>query len=202
MNTDRASKLNGGYIMFDKNIQINTEHLTLRSFCESDSEAMYRIQSNPEMTKYSPDEPWKSIDEGKEFIKLTQWLYESEYSTFRYFFAVIEKENNILIGYCGIGGIQYDHAENEVFYGISEEYWGRGYATECGKAMLQYGFIQLGLLKVIGAVHIGNLASIKVLEKIGLKRIGLIHGLPEELSFYNGEYLYALDRNEYISKNL
>jgi RimJ/RimL family protein N-acetyltransferase len=56
--------------LFDKKIVINTEHLILRPFCESDSEAMFKIQGNPEMTKYTPDEPWKSVEDGNEFIKL------------------------------------------------------------------------------------------------------------------------------------
>lgn len=185
-------------ILFDKKIRINTEHLLLRPFCESDSEAMYRIQSNPEMVKYTPDEPWNSIDNANEFIKLTQWLYELDHHTFRHFFAIIEKESENLIGYCGVGGIEYDRTENEVFYAIEKEYWGKGYATEVGKAMLEYGFIQLGLPKIIAAVHAENSASIRVVEKIGLKRIGFINGLPEEYSFFNGEYLYELNRNEYV----
>jgi ribosomal-protein-alanine N-acetyltransferase len=186
--------------VFDKNIKINTKHLTLRPFCESDSEAIFRIQSNPEMTKYTPDEPWKSIEEGKEFIKLTQWLYELKHATFRHFFAIIEKESKNLIGYCGVGGIAYDRTENEVFYAIEKGFWGKGYATEVGKAMLEYGFIQLGLKKIIAAVHIKNLASIRVLEKIGLKRVGIINGLADEYSPFNGEYSYLINRNEYIKE--
>jgi [ribosomal protein S5]-alanine N-acetyltransferase len=188
--------------LFDKKIVINTEHLILRPFCESDSEAMFKIQCNTEMTKYTPDEPWKSIEEGYEFIKLAQRLYEQEYSAFRHFFAVIDRESQNLIGYCGVGGIDYDHSENEVFYAIEKSFWGKGYATECGKAMLEYGFVQLGLPKIIGAVDKENLASIRVLEKIGLKRVGFINGLPEEFSFFNGECLYVLRRDEYIKDEL
>lgn len=178
--------------MFDKNIKIETERLIMRPFTNDDCEAMLEIQSNPVMTKYTPDEPWKSIDDAKEFIKLSLRLYESEHHTFRHFFAVVEKMSGNLIGFCGVGGIDYDHTQNEVFYGIHQDYWGKGYATEAGKAMLKYGFNQLGLEKIIGAVHTENNSSINVLEKIGLKRIGVISGLAEEFKGFNGEYLYAL----------
>lgn len=186
--------------MLDKNTVIDTERLLIRPFCDDDSEALYNILKEPEMFKYTPDEPWKSIEESREFIKFAKWLYESEHPEFRYFFAAVEKEMGKLIGYCGIGGISYSHSENEVFYGIAKEYWGNGYASECGKAMLEYGFIRLGLSKIIGAVHPENTASIRVMEKIGLRRIGQITNLPEEFPSYNGNYLFAVTRDEYISR--
>lgn len=190
--------MEGDKLMFDKKSRIETERLLIRPFTEEDSEAMLEIQSNFVMTKYTPDEPWRSIEDAKEFIKLVFWLYGSEHHTFRHFFAVTEKESGKLIGFCGVGGIEYNRAENEVFYSIHSAYWGRGYATEAGRAMLEYGFERLELLKVIGAVHTENVASIRVIEKIGLKRIGVIKDLPKEFNGYNGEYLYALNRDEYM----
>lgn len=106
-----------------------------------------------------------------------------------------------MIGYCGVGGIEYDRNQNEVFYGIQKDYWGNGYATEAGWAMLKYGFGNLGLDRIIGAVHTGNEGSINVLEKIGLKRIGIINGLAEEFKGFNGEYLYEMKRDEYLELN-
>lgn len=60
--------------MFNKNIRIETERLILRPFAEGDSDAMFEIQSNSIMTKYTPDEPWKSIEDAKEFIKLAGYM--------------------------------------------------------------------------------------------------------------------------------
>lgn len=149
------------------------------------------------MFKYTPDEPWQSIENAEEFIYLVLWLYDLEHETFRHFFAITEKESEKVIGLCGVGGIDYDRSKNEIFYHIGKDYWGKGYATEAAEAMLEYYFKQLGLTKLIGAVHPENKASIRVMEKIGLKRIGSISGLSEEHSYYNGEHLYSIGIEDY-----
>ncbi|MDF2545071.1 MAG: N-acetyltransferase [Herbinix sp.] len=66
--------------------------------------------------------------------------------------------------------------------------------------MLEYYFKQLGLSKLIGAVHPENNASIRVIEKLGLKRVGTISGLSEEHSSYNGEYLYSIGVEDYVKR--
>ena len=184
--------------MLNGEIRLETERLVMRPFISSDESAAFNIMKDEELFKYTPDEPWKSIEDAKEFIKLALWLYGLEHETFRHFFAITEKNSEKLIGICGVGGVEYDRTENEVFYHIGKEYWGKGYATEAAKAVLRYAFMQLGLDKVIGVVHPENIASCRVLEKIGLKSSGTISGLPDEYSFYNGEYLYLLKKAEYI----
>ena len=150
-----------------------------------------------EMYFYTPDEPWKSVETAEEFIKMVLWLYDLQHETFRHFFAITEKQSGKIIGACGIGGVEYDRTENEVFYHIGKNYWNQGYATEASKVMLEYAFMKLRLPKIIGIVHPDNVASIKVLEKIGLKRQGIIEGLNEEFKFFNGEYLYLMVKEEY-----
>lgn len=66
--------------------------------------------------------------------------------------------------------------------------------------MLEYSFEQLGLRKVIGAVHPDNDASNRVMDKIGLKRIGTINGLDKEHACFNGEYLYSMSIEDYRKK--
>lgn len=183
--------------MFDKTIKLETERLLLRPFTMDDKELIFEVMKDRELFEYTPDEPWQSIEAADEFIRLALWLCDSEYETFKHFFAITEKESGKIIGICGVGGIEYDRSENEVFYHIGKDYWGKGYATEAVEAILQYAFEQLGLSKVIGAVHLGNSASIRVMEKIGLKRIGIISGLDEEYAYFNGEYLYAMGLVDY-----
>lgn len=183
---------------FDMSTVLYTERLCIRPFCEADKEAMYQLRSNPEMFKYTPDGPWSSIADAEEFLRLAQRLYQLDHPTFRHFFAVTQRYTGSLIGYCGIGGIAYDRTQNEVFYGIAPEHWRKGYAFEAGRAMLEYGFRQLGLPKLIAAVQKENIASIKVLEKLGLIENGILDGLPEET--FNGQYLYALHQCEYLTE--
>lgn len=63
----------------------------------------------------------------------------------------------------------------EIFYGLSNEYWGQGLATEAAKAMLHYGFDIIGLKRIIAVVKPDNIASRKVIEKIGMKFEKILH---------------------------
>ena len=70
-------------------------------------------------------------------------------------------------------GLQYlpDTAEVEVDFILGNEYWGHGFATEAAKVSLQYGLEKLGINTIVGIVHIDNIASQRVLEKIGMRLI-------------------------------
>ncbi|MDF2545072.1 MAG: acetyltransferase [Herbinix sp.] len=123
--------------MFDKTIKLETERLLLRPFRQDDKELILNIMKDKEMFEYTPDEPWQSIEDAEGFINLVLWLYDLENETFKHFFAVTEKESGKIIGICGVGGIDYDRSENEIFYHIGKDYWGKGYATEAAEVMQQ-----------------------------------------------------------------
>ncbi|WP_432663674.1 GNAT family N-acetyltransferase [Wukongibacter baidiensis] len=184
--------------MFDKTIRIDTERLTMRPFTLDDRDSIFNIMKDKEMYLYTPDEPWSGVESAEEFIKMVLWLYDMNHHNFRHFFAMTIKQSGEIIGFCGIGGIAYDRSKNEVFYSIGKDHWGKGYATEAAKAMLKYAFEELELDNIIAAVHPENIASNRVLQKIGLKKVGVISGLPEEHAFFNDEYLYSLDKEEIV----
>lgn len=179
---------------------METGRLIIRPFNWNDQDSIYQVMKDKEMCRYTPDEPWETIEDAEDFIKQALWLYELDHYTFRHFFAITRRGNEEIIGFCGVGGIGYDRTENEIFYSIGKAYWGNGYATEAATAVLKYAFDRLGLENIIGVVHPENVASRKVMEKIGLKKAGVISGLPEEHAFFNGEYLYSLSKDEYIQQ--
>lgn len=84
-----------------------------------------------------------------------------------------------LIGFCGFW---YFHqpAELQIIYGLHPDYWQKGFAIEAGKTILKYGFEIKKFPSIIGSTDKPNLASIKVMEKIGMKfqEEKLINGLP------------------------
>lgn len=83
--------------------------------------------------------------------------------------VVVHKADRQVIGHCGL---RYwpDTPDVEVLYAIGRDYWGRGLATEGARASLRYGFETLRLPRIIAAAFADNLASRRVLEKIGLRR--------------------------------
>ncbi len=85
--------------------------------------------------------------------------------------AVVEKSGQAVIGYCGlshfpdVGG----QPEIEIGYRLARPYWGHGYATEAARAVRDYGFGPLSLCRLISMIDPGNVASIRVAEKIGMR---------------------------------
>ena len=82
--------------------------------------------------------------------------------------AVVSKEELKFIGWCGI---KFDSNKNEFDIGFRfyRKYWNKGFATETAKKCLEFGFDQLKIKRVVGRAMEENTASIKVLEKLGMK---------------------------------
>lgn len=88
--------------------------------------------------------------------------------------ATVLKKNGQYIGRCGV----YPHFNNDgsvitdegtlAFY-IAKPFWNRGYATEAGRAFIEFGFEELGLKRIVAHVQAGNEASVHVLKKLGFE---------------------------------
>lgn len=107
--------------------------------------------------------------------------------------AVILKSNDSIIGWCGLQSFDPYPDEIEIFYGLSKNYWNRGYITEAAKVVVQYGFQNLLLEKIVAGVKPNNIASIKILEKIGFKFVRTLNNIPADNGFYNGEYYFEIN---------
>ena len=77
-------------------------------------------------------------------------------------------------------------ADIEIGYRLLKKHWRKGYSTEMSKVLLKHGFEKLGLKKIVGATHPGNLASKHVLEKIGLKFARIQHVYNTDAWIYEG----------------
>ena len=96
-------------------------------------------------------------------------------------FAVIAREENRLIGYCGFFQQVVDGREEiEIGYRLHPDFWNRGLATEAAQAVRDYAFNVLKLKRVISLIHPDNLASGRVAEKTGmsLEKETIFRGFP------------------------
>jgi len=85
--------------------------------------------------------------------------------------AIVKSDSSELIGAMGLE-IEREHARAELGYWIGVPYWGQGFATEAGLAMLRHGFESHQLNRIMGHCFAGNLASARVLQKLGMKLEG------------------------------
>lgn len=179
-------------------INIETKRLILRDIRTEDLNGMFELDSNPNVHKYLGNNPVKTKSESLKYIEKIQKQYK-QFGIGR--FAVIEKKSKQFIGW---SGIKFNTGPKEAlgsktdFYDIGyrfiERYWNKGYATETAIVALDYGFKELKLKTIVGAAEIGNIASNRILEKIGLK-------YKEQFPFEN-EMInwYELNTEDYAKK--
>jgi len=163
---------------------------------------MMELRSNPDNNPFAPDDLWKSEQDAHDFFHFASLFYDDNPKRphwFRYFFSIRERGGDKVIGYCGIGAPDFDRTLTEVFYGLVRSKWNRGYATESAKAMLDFGFNEIRLDRVIGFIHPGNIASRRVLEKAGLTEIGVLDNIAKDHDFF-GNTLFEITRQDYCAQ--
>ncbi|MDC1327201.1 GNAT family N-acetyltransferase [Ulvibacter sp.] len=143
---------------------IESERLLLRQFSLNDIEAVYQFNSNVELHRYTGDEIINSRQRAEQIIK-DIWL--KDYTNYGYGrWALIYKPENKIIGFAGLKYLA-EIGETDIGYRILPQYWGKGLVSEIAKKIIPYGFNELNLKRIIGITMPENIASCKVLEKIG-----------------------------------
>ena len=148
-------------------IVLESERLLIRPFQMGDVKAMYELNSNPIVQKYTGDTLVKTIEQAKNILQNVVLEDYKEHGYGR--LAVIYKPDNKLIGFTGIKYLPETGGESDLGYRFLPEYWGKGIATESSKMSLKFGFEKLKLKKIIGFTEIENIASTNVLLKMGFK---------------------------------
>lgn len=146
--------------------ELLTPRLRLRGFEATDAEAMRRVMAEEGVLRYFPSTEPPSLERVEGMIG---WL-QSHWQQRGYGdWAVELRATGELMGRCGLLYIQ-DTAETEIDFLLGKPFWGQGFATEAAKAALQYGLEEHKFPTIVGIVHPENLASRRVLEKLGMRQ--------------------------------
>ena len=145
---------------------IETQRLILREFQRADCRELAPILADSKVMKFSPTGVISTSQTQKKIAGFMTCYQRFGFGKW----AVILKELNQVIGYCGIAIEQIDaRAETEIGYRLSSKYWGQGLATEAASAAIQYGFKTFKIPYILGIAESANIASIKVLKKVGME---------------------------------
>lgn len=143
---------------------LNTERVILRGFTESDALPLYEILSEPGVLRYFPSSDPPSLDRVSKIIN----RHRRHWDELGYgWWAAADRADGTLIGWCGLGFLE-ETEETEIKYLFKSSHWGRGIATEAAAVCVDYAFRKVNLQEIIGLTHPENIASQRVLEKIGL----------------------------------
>lgn len=144
---------------------IETPRTWLRPLVTTDLDDLAQIYSDPQVMKYRLIPQPASRKQTQEMLKsyLAHW---NQHGFGRW--ATIYKPHERLIGHCGLEYLA-TLDEIEVNYLLAREYWGQGLATESATVLLRYGFETLQFKRLVALAKPENLASRRVMEKIGMQ---------------------------------
>ncbi len=170
---------------------LESQRLFLREFTNDDLKNLFSLNSNPEVMKHIGRKPVTDIEECKKTIEQIRDYYK-KHNGFGVWVAY-KKSNNKFVGFFVLQYLD-NTKEIEVGFRVMKKYWGKGYSTEMTNELIQYGFIQKNLNKIVGITHSDNIASQKVLQKAGLTYIKKAH-------FYKTDVMYfAIYAEDFQSK--
>jgi RimJ/RimL family protein N-acetyltransferase len=149
-------------------MKLETERLELRSATLADAPHLQALFSNPEVLRYLPPRPAITLEQAEQAIERRMKMEaELGYAPF----IIVKKDGDEFIGSGGVVPVK-DAPDVEIAYHFLPSAWGRGHATEAATAILAFGFEGAGLKEIIGLAFPDNVASWRVLEKVGMRYVG------------------------------
>lgn len=179
-----------------KSVALTSPRMLLRPLKKSDLAEMHRLSSIPEVEKYNTLGIPKHISETKAILK--DRLRDHKMTPIQnYTFAIEQKGTGQFIGMFGIFLGRTKHRKAEVWYKFFPDFWGKGLATEAVNCALDFCFDELKLHRVEAGCAVDNIASIKVIEKVGMTREGMARKiLPLESGWSDGYNFAILDTDK------
>jgi len=174
-------------------ILLETNRLLLREIIEDDAADLFEMDSDPDVHRYIYNQPLKQIEEQYKMIDMLQQQYR-DYGIARW--AVVDKQSGECLGWAGLKFFPEPFNGHKDFYELGyrfkQKHWGKGYATEAAKAIVDYGFTHLDTDYLYAMTDVDNTASQHVLSKLGFR---FIEVFDEE----DGRPInwYALDKQHY-----
>lgn len=173
---------------------LETERLVIREWRDSDVDCLMTMSRDVGYNCFAPPGHFLLHSEDEARNKLCERI--SLFSERRLGkFPVFLKETGEFIGTCGLELFDYDaRPEVELGYRLCLQYWGRGYATEAAVAALRYGFGDLELRRIMALALSQNVASLKIIEKLGsvyLRDFRHVSGMTFRL--------YGISRDRYVA---
>ncbi|HEX7355765.1 MAG TPA: GNAT family N-acetyltransferase [Mycobacteriales bacterium] len=173
---------------------LTTARLRLRPVSTADADALFRLHSSASVLRYWDAPPWKERARADRFIAASAQMAD-EGSGARW--ALECASDGAFLGWCSLTRWNRDYRSAALGYCLNEAAWGRGYATEGARAVLHWAFETLNLHRVQAETDTRNLASARVLEKLGFVR----EGTRREDCIVDGDvsdsWVYGLLRREW-----
>ncbi len=178
---------------------IETDRLLLRKMTFSDAGDIFEYASDPQVSEYTLWSTHSSIEDSKFFLKTIVKMYKRRELVD---WGIVHKAEKKFIGTCGFVEWSITHSRAEIGYALSRKYWGEGYMSEAVSAVIDFGFREMLLNKIEARCEINNIASARVMEKVGMQ----LEGILRQQLFVKGRYwdlkTYSILREDFFDNIL
>ena len=155
--------------MLRPDFPIRTERLLLRPFEDADLDALYVMQSRADVTRYLPWSP-RSREEVAEVLERLKTMTAIDDVSESLRLAGVLPDSGETVGDFSLWRRSAEHRQGEIGFVTHPDHQGRGYATEASRALLRLGFEVLGLHRIVASCDARNVASARVMERLGMRR--------------------------------
>ncbi|MDQ0233335.1 GNAT family N-acetyltransferase [Metabacillus malikii] len=176
---------------------IETKRLILRKITKDDAKSILIYLSDKEVMKYYGLAPFTSINDALDEISWYQSI-ESNKTGIRW--GITIKERGIVIGSCGFHNNVSQHFRTEIGFELSRDHWGKGIAYEALEAIISYGFEHMNIHRIEALIEPPNLRSLRLIEKLGFIREGLLRHYEYTNGKFDDLYMYSLLKQEFLKE--
>lgn len=179
---------------------LESERLTLRTFKENDVFNVHEMLLRPESTLFNPSSYSEDIEDTQKLIHT--WKSETDLgeNQKKFTFLIETTVDKIFVGIIGMDLIKIHYKNAEIWYKLSPDTWGKGYATEALQRIIQFGFEDLKLHRIEAGCAVDNIASYKVMEKCGMIREAHRRKLLPLKKGWSDNFEYAILEEDYFLK--
>lgn len=150
---------------------ILADRLRLREFEPADWHAVYCWCADPDVMRFMLAGGTWTEEQSRAYVQQAM-VCAQEQPRMTYAFAIALRTDGHVIGGCQLRVVSSQSREAVIGFGLARPYWGQGYATEAARALLSFGFGRLKLHRIVAEVVNANRASVRVLEKVGMRQEG------------------------------
>jgi [ribosomal protein S5]-alanine N-acetyltransferase len=163
-------------------LPIHTERLVIRELSESDVDGAHRVYGDPEVMRYvgSDGLPRTREQSAAGVARMMDGQRRNGFSLW----AVELAESGEMIGVCGVVHVDSTGPDVELVYEFQRSAWGKGYATEAARACLAAALGPLGLKRVVALAYPENAQSIRIMQKLGMREVGVVTAYGQQLVCY------------------
>lgn len=172
---------------------LETNRLILSQIEKGDAHDILKFLSDNEVMKHYGTEPFQTIDEALSAISRYESMFTKK-EGIRW--GITLKGENKVIGSFAFHDMVHEHYRTQIAFVLSKNYWGQGIAQEALKASIKYGFQSMDIHRIEALIEPPNVASLKLVERLGFLREGLLRSYEYTSGKFDDLYMYSLLKSD------